>query len=186
MPNLTAEQIAERSTFIGGSEAPAVLGCSPFDRPYDVFLRKIGQGVPVVQKEEMEAGHWFEDTIATWYEHRTGRLVWVNDRTYTHTLYPFIGCHVDRFQGPVTNAEVVEVKFTSKPVVYDSYLIQLQHNMLVTGCQKGTIVVQGGPKQIHKDIEADPDLHTSMIKIYTLFWKAVELKQWEVFSGTKL
>lgn len=185
MPNLTEAQLAERTRYIGGSDAPAVLGVSRFETPYDVFLRKIGQVAPKPSTEEMEAGHFFEETIAQWYAQRTGRELWVAGDTIVLEGVPYVGCHVDRFQclrlADEDVVSVVEIKFTSKATIHDAYLIQLQHNLLCTGLQHGTIVVQGGTKQIHKDYEADRELHEAMLKIYAAFWKAVEAKNWDMF-----
>ncbi len=186
MPNLTTEQIEERRSLIGGSDAAAILGCNRFQSAYDIFLQKTGQAPEKVATEEMGAGHWFEDAIAGWYAKRTGREVWVDDETYRHPEYRYLGCHVDRFQNcsyPWASKGAVEIKLTSKATVYESYELQLQHILLVTGCQWGTVVVQGGSKQIHKDFEADKDLHASMLVIYEKFWKAVEAKDWALFTG---
>ena len=71
------EKLARRFA-IGGSEAAAVLGMSPWQSPMDVWLRKMGlvEETPDPRREEMfQLGKDMEPVIAKMYERRTGRVL---------------------------------------------------------------------------------------------------------------
>ena len=46
--------LQERRRGIGGSEAAAILGLSPWATPLDVYLDKIGEGEEVEETEAMQ------------------------------------------------------------------------------------------------------------------------------------
>lgn len=67
--------LAERKQGIGGSEAAAILGLSPWQTPTTVWLDKTGRSAP---KEETDAMWWgteLEETVARRYTLETGRQV---------------------------------------------------------------------------------------------------------------
>ena len=72
MRALTAEHLAARKRGIGGSDAPAVLGVSPWRTPLDVYLDKTDQSDPVETTEAMEWGSRLEDQIAAAAAERLG------------------------------------------------------------------------------------------------------------------
>lgn len=61
---LSAEWHDERRTGIGSSDAPAILGLSPFASPLDVYLEKIGEAEPRPDTAFTEWGRRLEDVIA--------------------------------------------------------------------------------------------------------------------------
>lgn len=69
------EWLAERKTGIGGSDAAAVLGISPWRTPVDVWLDKTGRKQPGEETEAMRIGAELEDFVARRYVERTGRQV---------------------------------------------------------------------------------------------------------------
>ena len=53
-----------RNKGVGGSELAAVLGLSPYETPYDVWLRKTGQSDPIEDNQYMKRGRILEPIIA--------------------------------------------------------------------------------------------------------------------------
>lgn len=67
--------LAERRTGIGGSDAAAVLGLSPWRTPVQVWLDKTGKSSPEPETEAMRIGTELEDFVARRYMAETGRTV---------------------------------------------------------------------------------------------------------------
>lgn len=64
--------LALRETGIGGSEAAAVLGCSPWAGPYNVWLNKTGRGSELPETSYMEWGNRLEAAILQAFEEKSG------------------------------------------------------------------------------------------------------------------
>ena len=69
------EWLAERKSGIGGSDAAAVLGFSPWATPVNVWLDKTGRAEPKEETEAMRIGTELEDFVARRYCQETGRTV---------------------------------------------------------------------------------------------------------------
>lgn len=69
------EWLAERKSGIGGSDAAAVLGFSPWTTPVNVWLDKTGRAGPKEETEAMRIGTELEDFVARRYCQETGRTV---------------------------------------------------------------------------------------------------------------
>ena len=67
--------LAERKSGIGGSDAAAVLGLSPWATPVNVWLDKTGRSAPKPETPQMKYGTYFEDYVAKLYAEETGRAV---------------------------------------------------------------------------------------------------------------
>src|SRR5215469_14323159 len=71
-PHGNAGTPEERRTGIGGSDAAAALGLSPWQTPYDLWEQKTGRAPPIEQTEPMLWGHLLEDIVRREYARRTG------------------------------------------------------------------------------------------------------------------
>lgn len=94
---LTEAQKAERRQGIGGSDAAAVLGLSPWTTPVQVWLDKTGRSTPKPETPQMKYGSYFEDYVADLYVEETGREV----RRYNKMIHK--GCllgNLDRLVVP--------------------------------------------------------------------------------------
>lgn len=69
------EWLAERKSGIGGSDAAAILGISPWATPVNVWLDKTGRAAPREETEAMRIGTELEDFVARRYSQETGREV---------------------------------------------------------------------------------------------------------------
>lgn len=67
--------LAERKQGIGGSDAAAILGLSPWSTAVTVWLDKTGRSNPKPETEAMRIGTELEDYVARSYERETGRSV---------------------------------------------------------------------------------------------------------------
>lgn len=61
---------------------------------------------------------------------------------------------------------------TSEPPLI--YQLQLQHQLLVTGCRYGYLVASiGGEPPVWAEVPADPEMHRILLRTYARFWQSV-------------
>jgi len=63
-----------RSSYLGASEAAAVLGLCPWRTPYQVWLEKTGRSGPQPETIAMRLGSYLESFLLEWAEQRLGPL----------------------------------------------------------------------------------------------------------------
>ncbi len=137
--------LAERRTGLGGSDAAAVLGLSPWRTPVQVWLDKTGKAQPEPETEAMRIGTELEDYVARSYERETGRTV-TRYRTMLHDgcllgnidrLVVPDGAKVASHQREIRTDTLLECKTSSRewddgvPVYYET---QVQHYMGLVPC----------------------------------------------------
>ena len=100
--NLSREDwLSFRRKGIGGSDAAAIMGMSPFCTKRDLYYDKLGIQ-PVMDEEEdnwvaKEVGHRLEDLVAEIFARKTGYKVYPIRKMFRHPLYPFMLADVDFF-----------------------------------------------------------------------------------------
>lgn len=146
------EWLKFRANGLGSSDAGAILGVNEYKTPLDVYLEKTGQAPQKESTLRMQFGLDVEPIIAGMFEQRTG-LKTVNDfKIRTHPQYPFLIANLDRvIQGGERGTGILEIKTAGKAVqakwesqdipISQSYFIQIQHQMLVTGYQYGYFAI---------------------------------------------
>ena len=92
MPNLTAEQLADKRNYIGGSKVAAILGWSPWESPKEVWEWYVGLKMDKLSNAAMSYGHYAETAIAGFYAETTGRTVWENPATFYAPGHMYMGC----------------------------------------------------------------------------------------------
>jgi putative phage-type endonuclease len=136
--------VGDRMRGIGGSDAPAILGLSPWRTPVDVYMEKIGEAPQIEDTPAMYWGRALENVLAEEYARRTNARLRRVNRTLVHREHPFLIGHIDR--EVVANERgpgVLEVKTAGRLTdewgepgtdeVPEHYLVQVQHYLAVTG-----------------------------------------------------
>lgn len=88
---------------IGGSDAAAIMGLSPFATIRDLYFDKIGV-TPVIEEEEenwvaKEVGHRLEDLVAMIFAKKTGLEVFPVRKMFRHPLYcKTRGCQMANYE----------------------------------------------------------------------------------------
>ena len=152
-PETRNEWKQQRSKYIGGSDASAILGLSPYVTPVDVYYEKIN-GADEYDNDFMAFGRYVEDAIAQWFSDREGLTVRKDNKTRYHRQYSFLGANVDRIIQSVDDrgSGILEIKSTSQmyvrtwdtddngiPIPPKTWLAQIFHYLNVTGYQWGAI-----------------------------------------------
>lgn len=170
----------DRINGIGGSEAAAVLGLSPFKTRYQVWSDKRGLSGESEPTAAMEWGTRLEPVIRQWYSDKTGRTV----RDSGHVAskeHPFMLCTPD---GVTDDGRLLEVKTAGSSRDWGEpgtdevpihYQIQVQHNMVVTGLAVADlpVLIAGRDPRIY-EVPADRELQQMIIEREAAFWKMVE------------
>lgn len=146
------EWLALRQPRIGGSEISAVVGLSPWESKYELYLRKKGEAQPQEENVAMMVGHGIEDTIAGLVQKIGGYQIIKNtsgNLIYLSEDYPFAEASPDRLAylpgTPHTEANkcIVECKSTSKTIDPDNlpehWICQVQWYMAITGIHEAVI-----------------------------------------------
>lgn len=172
--------LKERMRGIGGSDAAAVAGVSRWKSPVAVWLEKTGQITP---EEPGEAAYWgtvLEDIVAEEFAAKTGLKVRNYNFMMQHPEHSFMLANIDR---KIVGQKVgLECKTTSAynrdewagDNVPDTYYIQCQHYMAVTGYESWWIAcLIGGNKFVYKLIKRNDEFIERLIQIEKDFWQHV-------------
>jgi len=180
---------------LGGSEAGTVLGLNKYQTPWDLWAIKTGrmQAPDLSDNNAVHFGHVLEDVVAQEYSRRTGHKVRRNNRHLVHQDYPWLVGNLDR--EVVGMRRLLECKtasgFAAKKggfgpgnvyapdgrlvspcdEVPDTYLVQVQHYMAVTGYQEAdlAVLIDGRDFRIYR-IQRNDELIATMIEQLTAFW----------------
>src|SRR5262245_62641262 len=105
--SLTEEQVAERHTGLGGSDAAPALGLSPFKSALELFLDKRERRDLPDAAAYLRWGHLLEPVIRQEYANVTGRVVRLPPGTVRSAEHPFMLAH---FDGVTDDGRVFEAK----------------------------------------------------------------------------
>lgn len=91
------EWLAYRRRGIGGSDAAAVLGISPFRTGRDLYFDKRGIAVPDDEENWVakEVGNLLEDLVARIFSKKTGLQVFKRPYMFQHPHYPWMLADLD-------------------------------------------------------------------------------------------
>lgn len=172
------EWLEMRKQFIGGSEAAAILGRSPYTSKYDIYLQKTGEAEPIEQNDAMHFGTILEDIVAKEFQARTGKRVRRRNAILTHPDHSFMGANLDR--EIVGEKAILECKTASEykvgewenDQVPEQYYFQVMHYLAVTGYEKAYIAaLVGGNKFYIREIERNDLAIDIMIDEERNFWE---------------
>lgn len=184
--------LAERKTGIGGSDASAVMGCSPWKSTFALWAEKTGMApADDAETEAMEWGKRLEKAIAEKYAEATGREVKVFGSEYPeimrHATRPYM---IGSLDGLVTRSlseapGVLELKTTGghrgdewETEAPLHYQVQLQHYLAVTGRRWGSFAVLiGGQKFRWYDVERNDTFVAALEARCEWFWGLVERQE---------
>lgn len=169
----------DRSTFLGGSDAAAVLGLSRWSTPLKIWAEKSGQLLPedISGQINVRLGNKLEQTVAEFFMEETDKKVHRVNETIYHPKYPFLAANIDR--RVVGEEALLECKTASAWVAKEwagedipqEYVIQVLHYLAVTGKKYGYIAVLIGNQDFKwKKIERDEEVIKSMIEKEVNFW----------------
>jgi putative phage-type endonuclease len=179
-----AQWLHARKAGIGGSDAAAACGLSPWKSPIELWLEKTG----TVEKEdeESEVMYWgttLESVVCNEFAKRTGLEVLEPVEIRVHPEYPWMIANLDRvIIDENENYGVLEAKTANAFTLAEwqageipiQYQLQMAHYLAVTGYSFGyfACLVGGQHYFIHR-VDRDDALIESLIKLESDFWSGV-------------
>lgn len=137
--------LSEREKGIGASEVGAVVGLSPFETPFSIWLKKTGQVPREEENIAMKMGHLLEPVIVQLWEEQTGGkavkasapdILYIDPQNTWRRVTPDRIAWETRDDGKRSRC-LLELKSTitdvSEDEIPDHWLCQVQYQMEVTG-----------------------------------------------------
>lgn len=151
-----------RRTRRNASESAAVMGVSPWTTPYQLWLQKTGRATPHVTAA-MQRGTDLEPAARVAYEERTGLVmqpVVLQDGAYSASLdgMTLDGDLVLEIKVPMRGTRSDLWQDVLAGTVPQHYLVQVQHQLAVSGADHAHLWVYDGRQGILLDIPRDEDL----------------------------
>ena len=187
------EWLAARRNGVGGSEAAAIMGASPWATALTVYVDKIGQAPERDETEAMRQGSDLEAYVAQRFTQETGLKLKRTNCIFQHPEHPWMLANIDR--DVIGDAGGFEAKTTNLLNKHDfeggevplTYMWQCQHYMAVTGAPYWYLAVLVLGKAFHIfRIDRDETLIRQLIESEREFWEEhVEKKIPPLPTGTE-
>jgi putative phage-type endonuclease len=178
------EWLAIRRKYIGGSDAAAAIGVSPWKSPFSLWAEKTGAVQGFEGNLTTQVGAFLEEFVAGLFSAETGKKVRRKNAVLVNEGYPFACADVDRLV--VGENALLEIKTTnSLPLMRklrnggdefpDAYYPQVVHYMAVTGAETAYLAVLINCRELkiytlHRD-QAEID---ALMDAEREFWTHVE------------
>jgi putative phage-type endonuclease len=177
-----------RKNGIGGSDAAAAVGLSPYMSPLELWLIKTGRDAnlprpdPHDTTEPIYWGTLLEPIVAASYTKQTNNKVRRVNAVLQHPTIPFMLANVDREVVGNRDVQLVECKTAGefgarlwRDGVPEYVQLQVQHQLAVTGKQAADVAVLlcGQKLEVHRVIRNDA-LIARLIELEAAFWRYVE------------
>jgi predicted phage-related endonuclease len=174
-----SQSLADRRTFIGGSDARIVMGDdeAALER---LWREKRGEAEPEDLSGNLivQLGLVTEGLNRRWYERNTGQTIECVQHRLRHPVLRWMGATLD---GMVAGSGAVfEAKFMlpwsfSEEAAAEKHMAQLQHNMWVTNAKAAALsIITGGGKWVEIAVTADPLYQHLLLTAEKKFWRCVE------------
>lgn len=175
------EWLKERRTGIGGSDAAAIVGLSPWATPYTVYMDKLGLLAEKEENEAMRQGRDLEEYVARRFTEETGKKVQRCNYMARSERYPFALADIDR---RVTGENAgLECKTTTtldlgqfRGVEFpERYYAQCVHYLAVTGADRWYLAVLVLGKEFHVyTLERNEAEIAALMEAEAEFWELVK------------
>ena len=180
--------VDERRGYIGGSDAPVILGLSKWKTRTELYLEKRGEAEApdLSDNEPVRWGNILEPVIAEEYSRRTGFKIMQDNRLFLHRDHLFIGAHVDGISKITIRGatRILECKSTGyddgwgepgTDQIPDMHYAQVQHYLGVmnaTMCDVA-VLIRGNDFRIYHVTRNDAFID-ALFAHEIAFWKLVQ------------
>lgn len=180
--------LSVRKNGIGGSDAAAAAGLSPYMSPLELWLVKTGRDANLSKpdaNDTTEPVYWgtlLEPIVAASYTKQTGNRVRRINAVLRHPTIPFMLANIDREVVGHRDVQLLECKTAGeygarlwRDGVPEYVQLQIQHQLAVTGRQAADVAVLlcGQKLEVHR-VMRDDALIARLIELEAAFWRYVE------------
>lgn len=182
-----ADWLEVRKTGIGGSDAAAAVGLSPYKSQLELWMEKTGRDAELSKPDPdntTEPVYWgtlLEPIVAAAYTKQTGNRVRKVNAVLQHPDIPFMLANLDREVIGVPGVRILECKTAGdfgarlwREGVPEYIQLQVQHQLAVTGNQTAdlAVLICGQSLEVHR-IQRDDELIARLIPLEAKFWEYV-------------
>lgn len=172
------EWLELRRNSIGGSDAAACCGASPWKSPLALFCDKMGMIPDKETNESMRRGTYLEEYVAQRFMEETGKKVIRSNFMYCDEEYPFLTANIDRLiVGEKAGLECKTMNdYSSADFDFESgeiptqYYYQVQHYMMVMGWEYMYIAFSTNFKFTWMKVERNDEFIKTMRNEEVSFW----------------
>lgn len=174
--------LESRSQSIGGSDAAAIVGMSPWKSAYTLWLEKTGQSQPkdISDSEYVHFGTILEQVVADEFCRREGKKV-RKCGLYRSNKHPFMTASFDRLLVGEDAGLECKTSHEFKRGKWDegeippAYYVQCQHYMMVSGLPRWYIAcLIGGNHFVSWVVERNDDDIAALEQAEVEFWDKVQ------------
>lgn len=182
--------LRERQLGIGGSDAAAILGLDPYRSPLEVYADKVTEVEvedPKKIADHLALGTAFESAILDRYEVKRDATVTARGVLLQSRRHAFMRDTLDGSQVIPSRelAGVAQCKTTGRPWDYKDdrppqhVLVQVQHEMFVTGLAWSAVVICEFPSRRVRwiDVEAHGEFQAMLVELEAEFWARVQRRE---------
>lgn len=193
-----AQWLESRSSFIGSSDAPAILGCGyAGENAHTVWARKVGIADELDDNDRLLCGRLLQDGICNIMRHKTGYDIRpaAEFEVYRSKEYPWIGATPDSLiYGDPRGIGVGELKNVDHALMREwkgsqpplKFAVQHQHQLLAIGATWGLIgAVVGGNQPVWFEMTLHARLLDAMLPALRKFWGYVESRTPPPIDGSE-
>lgn len=189
--DIDPERFAEqRRDGVGGTDISAIAGINPWKSALAVYYEKTTGESDMQESERMDWGKRLESVIAEETATRQGLVIQEVPHILAHPENLWARAQIDRLIIDTERGNgVLEVKnmghwssrqvqsATGEDAIPDHYLMQVQWQMYVTGCQWGffAALMEGSELRVEY-VKRDDKLIADMVSIARDFWRCVQAK----------
>lgn len=130
------EWLEHRRKGIGSSDAPIIMGVSPYSTPYQLWEEKLGRVKPERNTFILDKGHRLEPMARALIEFELGQSF--PPKLVVHESEPWLRASLD---GMSELGDIIEIKYMgaeehASGQIPERYFPQVQHQMVITGVAK--------------------------------------------------
>ncbi len=132
------EWLKMRKSYLGASDAPAVMGVSPWTTPFQLWQDKLGLSKPREDNYNMQRGRYQEESARQLYEKKTGTLM--NAEVVFHPTKKFMMASLDGLSPNGDRAAEfkcpgeLDHEVAKSGKIPEKYYPQLQHQLSCLEC----------------------------------------------------
>src|SRR5258708_22724584 len=177
--SLTKQELIERKKFIGASDAPIIVGASPWSSPYQLWLDKVSKDVVEKTSAAMQRGNDLEETARNRFEEMSG-LIMFPKCVKMHVNIPYMRASLDGID--IEEKNIVEIKCPNAAThaiavageVPAHYMPQLQHQIEVCGIEMAYYFSFDGNNGVIVKVFRDEKYIKNLITKEAEFWECVQ------------
>jgi len=144
------EAVLDRTKFIGGSDAAAILGVSPYKTPYQLWMEKTGQvedDFDVSRDKVLRRGKMLEPYVIEMTREEYGIEIVSRNQRFCDPELSFLSCEIDFEWMDVNGVQNADVKTVHPRVAYQwgeqgtdeiplHYTVQFLFGQMIRGCER--------------------------------------------------